>query len=271
VSAEGGGRELAHGSPSARGTPSAAAPVAEEIDGRGSPAARGTPAAAARTAEEAEVEREEREAHARRIQFAWWDYRVNVLDPRKDSERAAEEQRIEARSSAVQPKSREVWIMDKKVGKRRRKLPLLGFKPKQMQLDSAARVLSYWKFDEQRKARVRSIELDAVTALEQRNLETEWLLVISLSTGPTAKATAYTFKMADKEASDVWLKYLTRASPPNTQISTSNDGGAKHARFVLREVAAPISISSPFGRRGPRGSTPPRARAGPPDPPLSQP
>ncbi|KAJ1638964.1 hypothetical protein T492DRAFT_940488 [Pavlovales sp. CCMP2436] len=212
----------------------------------GSPVARGTPTAAARAvgggsdghepahdspAVRIEVESDGRDAHAKRIQWAWWNFRANVLDPRKDSERATAKQRTEARTPAVQPKSREAWIMDKKVGKRRRKLPLLGFQQKQMQLDAEQRVLSYWKYSEKHQARVKSIELDAVTQLEQRNSEKEWLLVISLATG--SKATTYTFKMFDKEASDTWLKYLSAACPPNTQISTSIDGGIKHARFSL--------------------------------------
>ena len=98
-------------------------------------------------------------------------------------------------------------VMLRPVFKKARKLPL-GFQKKQMQLDGARGELTYWKFAESIKAKVKAIKLQPVSALEQRNGANELLLVVTVGASGAARATAYTFRMENREASDVWLKHL---------------------------------------------------------------
>jgi hypothetical protein len=105
---------------------------------------------------------------------------------------------------------REDFVMAQPVFKKARSMPL-GFQKKQMQLDAGRGELTYWKFLESIKATVKSIKLEPVTAIEQRNSATVFLLVLAVQASGAARAKSYTFRMASREASDVWLKHLRQA------------------------------------------------------------
>jgi hypothetical protein len=122
---------------------------------------------------------------------------------------AEELARLEAERRAREAlRQREEGVMAKPVAKKARRLPL-GFQKKQMTLDSATGALSYRKYSEGTPRRAKELRLDQITALEQQNTPRgDCLLVLTVSAGAGRGGRKYTFKMPDREASDVWLKHL---------------------------------------------------------------
>lgn len=120
---------------------------------------------------------------------------------------------------------REDFVMAQPVFKKARKIPL-GFQKKQMQLDATRGELTYWKFAENVKAKVKAIKLEPVSALEQRNSATAFLLVLTINASGTTRATSYTFRMDNREASDIWLKHLRQV--------------CRNARVIVTPAAATV-------------------------------
>lgn len=158
---------------------------------------------------------------ALRIQYAYWRYRVAVLNSRKEAEQATAVLRAklaEEEKAKAALRRHEDAVLAKPVGKRMRKSPLVRFQSKHLELDAVNRSLTYWKLPVapaagaggSQPAKAKQILLDSVIKIEQQSTPAHLLLVyvgVTLSV-PNAKRTMYTLQLADREAADIWLKRL---------------------------------------------------------------
>jgi len=169
---------------------------------------------------------------ALRIQLAWWQYRVYVLNQRKEVERkqvdrgvmdqVAAQVAAEAERAARALEHKETLMMAETVGKKARSKPL-GFQPKHLKLvevpNSLLRALAYCKYDlrvPQSQERRKSVPLERATGIVQHSSPEQFLLLVTLAPPPAvrkAKPTTYTFKLKNREVSDVWLKHMRAACP----------------------------------------------------------
>jgi len=148
---------------------------------------------------------------ALRIQYAWWRHKVRVINRREEAAVTSVALQLqESRDENDAVTTHESLIMARPVDKKARSFPgslVLGFQKKQMQLDPQARLLSYWKYSENAKAQVKSVPLDSVRGIVQKTGK-YFLIVLDLDASEGRSAGQLTFRVYDKETSDVWFRSL---------------------------------------------------------------